>query len=402
MIKLLGFGIFLVGFVLLFSGCEDNSTNSSSDLPVTWNHTYGEAGDDFGFDICQTPDGHIIVVGSTESIGNSDGYIYIIVIDDDGQAVIDTHFTAESALVGNAVLSIADGSFLVAGTSGDAAVLIKFDSALGVSFLITFDSPSEFTSYWADDLISTSDGGFLLVGGTYCSQHPIQPYGDVLIIRTNGTGNRINELTYSGGATFGYAKSIISLPNGNYMLAGSTVPGTYICDPGEPCDVSDVIFSQFSQSPDTLWHHRIVEEDAETGHDILSVQDGFLVVGGDGNDVWIGKFNIQRVEQWTKTLIQPSSTEWAEGVAATNDGGYVLIGSTRSLDWTDIDAILIKTDTQGNQIWRRRFGETGIDQGHAVLTLEDGGFVFVGSTTSSGAGGSDVWVVRTDSNGNVL
>jgi parallel beta-helix repeat protein len=50
--------------------------------------------------------------------------------------------------------------------------------------------------------------------------------------------------------------------------------------------------------------------------------------------------------------------------------------------------------------WNKTFGGSGYDWGHDVVETDDGGYAIVGSTNSYGAGGSDFWLVKTDSVGN--
>jgi len=52
--------------------------------------------------------------------------------------------------------------------------------------------------------------------------------------------------------------------------------------------------------------------------------------------------------------------------------------------------------------WYKAFGGTGGDRGQSVQQTSDGGYVIGGITSSYGAGDYDVWVVRTDAEGNKL
>jgi hypothetical protein len=83
----------------------------------------------------------------------------------------------------------------------------------------------------------------------------------------------------------------------------------------------------------------------------------------------------------------------------TVDGGYAMTGYTGSLG-AGYDFWLVKTDANGNAQWNKTYGGTEDDYAHSVVQTVDGGYAIGGSTFSYGAGSSDVWLIKTASNGN--
>jgi len=103
-------------------------------------------------------------------------------------------------------------------------------------------------------------------------------------------------------------------------------------------------------------------------------------------------------EGWTRTYGGLGDDD-AGSLIQTGDGGYAIAGGTNSSGAGDMDFWLVKTDSDGNAQWNKTYGTTGEDIVDSVVQTGDGGYAIAGGTYSYGAGGIDVWLVKTDPSG---
>ncbi len=97
-----------------------------------------------------------------------------------------------------------------------------------------------------------------------------------------------------------------------------------------------------------------------------------------------------------------SGYDYGNSVIQVFDKGYVVAGNTTSYGNGNNDVYLIKTDSNGYTQWQRTFGGINVDQSFSVKQTRDSGLVIAGYTNSFGHGGYDMYVIRTDRNGDTL
>jgi len=112
--------------------------------------------------------------------------------------------------------------------------------------------------------------------------------------------------------------------------------------------------------------------------------------------------NVQNIKQnvWQK-IYEDNDYETAYSIQQTNDGGYIVAGYTKSFGPGErgSDVYVIKIDKNGNELWDKTFGGGKDDVAYSIQQTNDGGFIVAGYTSSFGAGGGDVYVIKLDENG---
>ncbi|MEW6468967.1 MAG: T9SS type A sorting domain-containing protein, partial [Bacteroidota bacterium] len=85
----------------------------------------------------------------------------------------------------------------------------------------------------------------------------------------------------------------------------------------------------------------------------------------------------------------------------TADSGYIIVGAiyNSTSNW---DILLIKTDNDGEISWNKSYGGNSLELSNFVQQSSDGGFIICGYTQSFGTGDNDAYLLKTDSLGNLL
>jgi len=152
------------------------------------------------------------------------------------------------------------------------------------------------------------------------------------------------------------------------------------------------------------WNQTFGEEGGnEQGYSIQQTNDGgYIIIGRSSyyeSGILLIKADSQGQEEWIQTLDTAYTSE-AYSIQQTEDGGYILTGTRIGNGYRDADVLLIKTDSQGIEQWNKTFGISDTEYGNSVQQTSDGGYILTGPHSSDGTGNRDVWLIKTDSQGN--
>ncbi len=155
------------------------------------------------------------------------------------------------------------------------------------------------------------------------------------------------------------------------------------------------------------WNQTYGGSYSDAGRSVEQTADGgYILIGstrsyGAGNwDVWLIKTDINGHMEWNQTYGGPESDLGFCG-EQTADGGYIITGYTRSYGAGNADVWLIKTDINGHAEWNQTYGGPESDMGRSGEQTTDGGYILTGYTSSYGAGLMDMWLIKTDENGHM-
>lgn len=304
------------------------------------------------------------------------------------------------AMAGYNLIPASDGGYLMAGsTSGTPGIpnanvfVIKTTAGGDTSWTRSLGGALSDNGYFVAE---TGDKGYIVSGSTY-SFGAGQSDGYLLKLSQDGT------LQWSkayGGALNDDMISVATVFGGGFMLLGSTSSfgsGGF-----------DIYVIRTDNNGDTLWTKTIGNSLEDNGLSMQQTKDSCFIISGytyntgSSADIFLLKLDKRGTLLWSK-LYGGGDMDGYGFVKETRDGGYIITGVTYSFGATlDGDLYLIRTDKNGNHIWSRQYGGMGTDRGYDIQETAKGDFVVSGETYSYGAGHSDLYVLKTDKNGNLL
>jgi hypothetical protein len=242
----------------------------------------------------------------------------------------------------------------------------------------------------------TNDGGFIIVGTTDSSGGQ-----DVWLIKTNSSGDTLWTKTY-GTYHYDYASCVHQTSDGGYIIFGET-------DSYDP-NFWEGLLIKTDSNGDTLWTKHLGNYAYyffQSGVDLNGsgyVAVGFTKIGAaDPEDIWLVKTDLNGDIVWEKTF-GDVERDAPSSIYRTTDGGFIISGSTELPSAGDFDALLIKTDSDGNLSWSKTYGGTERDIASDVKQTDDGGYIIAGHTESFGHVNNytDSWLIKTDNDGDTL
>jgi hypothetical protein len=397
-IHVVRFPLLILGLMLAFGLAACDTISLSDATPATLLKVYGGSGDEEGRAVALAPDGGYYIFGTTESFGAGQEDFYLVRTDNQGVELWAKTYGGTGIDSGRAMIATNDGGALLVGTSFSFT-----HSGFNDVYVVKVNSDGD--TLWTRNFGSTNPDvgtavlevpeGYLIAGSTTGFNAVQNDFYAVLVDRQGG---KIWEKSYPGGkdeiltdltkSAEGYLMTgwivDVSQPQiymtridsaGNYIIGKSPFFPKGVANAGYMVEDTALIFFGFSRN-------------------ISGREDSLLLL----------KTNLT-----ADRFYFPSSRSFGGGGSGANDGfptadgGYIAVGASAGFG-RGADLFVVKTSRDGLLEWSRAYGGERDEEGKAVLQTPDGGYVFVGTTRSvvRGTNGSDIILLKTNASGELV
>jgi hypothetical protein len=287
--------------------------------------------------------------------------------------------------------------------------IVKVDStgkvqwANDLLFATSYSSPVT----WPFDIQQTTDGGFVLVGYTEAPGSIYNPW----IAKLSSTGQlQWSHVFVDPKSDYSAAYSVRQTADGGYIVGGQV---SYPITPSYTD--SEITVFKLDSTGTLVW-----QRDYAAGVDaylqsLALTSDGGAIVSGTvftetattyTSSVLLLKLDSTGEVQFAQTILPSGDISDLNivGVQQTADGGYAFAGYYFQNTVYTERAWLVKTDSAGNVLWNKIYGpdvEYSDRYFYSFQQANDGGLIAAGTTNEFNGGDNSLWLVRTDSNGNI-
>ncbi|MFW9831437.1 MAG: hypothetical protein ACFFD8_06650 [Candidatus Thorarchaeota archaeon] len=246
---------------------------------------------------------------------------------------------------------------------------------------------------WGYSLIECRSGGYAIVGCV------LGIYSDIILLRTDANGNLLWEMTFDFGEQE-EAFAITELASGNLIICGYV----HHYRPTNPID--GLVFCT-DENGTLLWQREYGGLYVDRFYSMASLIDGHFLFAGISfetglGDMWLVKTDSQGVLEWSHTY-GGMEYDRCNGVVVSHEGSYTLAGVTENSTTYRMDALLIRTNSYGVELWNRTIGSDLDENARAITTCSNGGYAITGEVSQSiNEPWFNLMVMRFDENGQLM
>lgn len=222
----------------------------------------------------------------------------------------------------------------------------------------------------------------------------------ILLMKINNTGDTLWTKLFGDSTTKSFGSSVVQDFDSGYVLTGSTE--------SSGAGNADAILLKTDQDGNITWTKTYGGLSFDGGSKLVQTNDsGFIIAGITHSygtltrDIYLIKTDKIGDTIWTRTY-GGQGYDAASSVLLTYDGGYLVAGSTDSFTADSLDILLIKTNSVGDTLWTKTYGGIRNDECFSALQTADSNYLLTGLTSSIGAGGYDIYVMKINNAGNII
>lgn len=379
--------------IIILIGCANTEEVPEVPQAELSGHIFGGPSNDEGRAFLPAHDGGFWVIGNTESFGSGARDIWVIKTDSDmTEQWSNTYGGENDESVQSALLLPGSNELILSGHSG------VFNDRNGHIYMRKLNSTGEliwiktyFDGGWdvGGYVNNTSDGGFIITG----SNNIEDSRSHFWLIKTDSSGNAEWQRTFGGTGSCS-ANSVSQTPDGGYLIYGE---GTW--DGSYDYSVWQGVMVKTDHKGKEMWHQLFGGPQSEEGYGSSITSDGSYVgVGYTNSDGFTGGY-IAKAD-WSGSPLwfqQISDINSAFRVILLPDGGLILSGNSNN------GLGFLNLDNDGNQIWIKYQEENGMSVNPFSLYRAENGYLYTaGYSERNNSGDRDIYVVRTDQNGEVV
>lgn len=364
----------------------------SDSTPATWSKTFTTF-NNYRAAVIATSDGGYLITGSKgENARDNGSSLWVMKTDRRGTKIWEKGFSPQknSPNHGYAALETPDG-YLVTGTKNLSA--LHDWSAWNELWVIKLSKNGATLwekAYGCQWGANTSAGEGRSIIPTDDGGFIIAGFGSVggavtaWLIRLDRNGNRQWE-KFPGPADDGGGGSPVAVARATegHFYASFTVPDEH------------AVVLKLDSSGTMVWRRQVDQYQRSGAGSLIATSDGGVVFAGSGDhNGLLMKFDANGSLGWHKTFgkNQQGRSAGLSAVAQTKDGGFIAtggVGEGKSHLW------LLRTDSRGNVVWDKEMAGNNLITGYAVVQASDGGYVVCGRNDK----GIAVWLLKTDAAG---
>ncbi|HDG68557.1 MAG TPA: hypothetical protein ENG11_05375 [candidate division Zixibacteria bacterium] len=375
-----------------------------------WELIYDESGTEVGYSVVQTDDGGYAVAGEASIPGGYGGAdFYLVKVSSDGEVLWSRTYGGECNDKGYHILKTEDGGFIIVGESHPChpdseypyfsyIYVVKTTLSGDTVWTKTISETGKDVGYWIEPAV---DGGYVIAGVSDNDDSLFT--GDALLLKIDTYGNVIWTHSY-GGSNREIANSVRQTADGGYIIAGFS---------SSPTDSGDIYLIKTDNEGNVIWE-RVYEDDYITiGNQVVQTSDGgYAVIGstipaeGAPGDVYLLKTDSEGNILWSRTY-GDYSDDRGSSIDITSDGGFIITGLYGFDPFMVTGSVyLIRTNADGDVQWSKTFGAEGFGGefriGFSVSQTSDNGFIIAGARVMIFTPtGTDLYIAKTDSLGNI-